>query len=620
MKKSTPAYMGINIDYSRDRLIPEIGMALLTGKGFFKKEDEESPQETLARAATCYSFGDKEFAQRIYDYVSKQHAVFASPAQTNAVLIDWPEFTESQFKEAGDWLEKNVTPSGMPISCFLSYIPDNKEGLVETRAEASWLSMSGGGLGIYMGNRSPDEKSTGAISHLRGYDADAVSYRQTESRRGSIAAYMDYNHPEIMTFTQMRNPVGGEQNRKCFNLNSGTIFSDSVMRDVIEGRSFELVDPKHGPTGTKIPARELFENTLDMRFETGEPYCMFGDTVNRNIRKWITNPNYRVRQSNLCAEITLYTSEKRTAVCCLSSLNLEKYDEWKDSNIVSDMIRLLDNILEYFIRLAPPTLARAVYSAKKERAVGLGTMGWHSFLQSKMIPFESGGVNSAVHWTHIIYGDIEKRAIAESKRLGGIRGEPDDCAGSGMRNSHLLAIAPNATSSSIVGASPSIEPWNANAFIPSGRAGAFIQKNKYLMKILEEYGLNTDEVWLSIASREGSIKHLDLPEEIKNIFKTSFEIDNRWIIELAAARQKYLCQSQSVNLFIHPDMSKHDFAELHLLAWYKGLKTLYYCRVLDPNKASVGNGGSSPLNSVPVKTMSAPITRSDDNECLACHA
>lgn len=619
MNKNTQLYHNIVIDYSRDSLIPETGMALLTGKGFYKKEGEESPQETFARAANCYSFGDREFAQRICDYASKQWVVYASPVQTNAVEIDWPEFSVSQFKEAGDWLQKNVKPEGMPISCFLSYIPDNKEGLVKTRAEAAWLSMAGGGIGLYTGNRSPDEKSTGAIAHLRGYDADAVAYRQTASRRGSLAAYMNHDHPEILSFTQMRNPVGGEQNRKCFNLNNATIFSDEFMLNVIEDKSFELVDPKHGPTGNFIPARSLFEATLDVRFETGEPYMMFGDTVNRNIRKWITNPNYHVSQSNLCAEITLYTSEKRTAVCCLSSLNLEKYEEWKDTPIVEDMIRFLDNVLEYFIRLAPPELSRAVYSATKERAIGLGTMGWHSFLQSKMIAFESGGVNSAVQWTHIIYGAIEERAIKASKILASERGEPDDCAGSGMRNSHLLAIAPNASSSAIVGTSPSIEPWNSNAFISSGRSGVFIQKNKYLLKVLQEYGLDTDEVWLSIASNEGSIGHLDLPEHIKNVFKTAFEIDNEWIIELAAARQKYLCQSQSVNIFVHPEISKHKFAELHLNAWYKGLKTLYYCRVLDPNKASIGNGREAPLNSIQVKTVVYPVT-GDQTECLACHA
>lgn len=293
-------YLGIVIDYSRDNQIPEQGLALLTGKGFYKKPYENSPQESFARAATCYSFGDYDFAQRIYDYVSKGWFTFASPVLSNAVDVEWPTFSPEQFEDASDWLTENVEPDGMPISCFLSFIPDTKEGLVEARSETAWLSMYGGGIGVYASNRSPDEKSTGVMAHLRGYDADTLSYKQTASRRGSAAAYLDIDHPEIMSFIQMRNPIGGDQNKKCFNLNNAVNISDKFMEAVIGGEKYELIDPKHGATGRFLDAREVWEEIMLTRYETGEPYIMFKDTVNRNIPEWITHPLYSVSQSNLC--------------------------------------------------------------------------------------------------------------------------------------------------------------------------------------------------------------------------------------------------------------------------------------------------------------------------------
>ena len=293
-------YGGIVIDYSRDRDLPEHGRALLTRKGFYKKAHEKSPQETFARAATSYCFGDYEFAQRIYDYSSKGWFTFASPVMSNAQDINWPSFSEDEFEEAADWLAENVEPDGLPISCFLSHIPDSKEGLVSTRAETAWLSMMGGGIGIYMGNRSPDEKSTGVMSHLRGYDADALSYKQTSSRRGSIASYLDVTHPEILQFLEMRNPVGGDPNKKCFNLNNAINIPDSFMEAVIAGKEYELIDPKHGKTGKFLNARTVWENIMETRYETGEPYIMFKDNVNRALPEAITNPLYKVSQSNLC--------------------------------------------------------------------------------------------------------------------------------------------------------------------------------------------------------------------------------------------------------------------------------------------------------------------------------
>lgn len=609
-------YNGIVIDYARDRQIPEQGLAMLTGDGFYKKEHEMSPQETFARGATCYSFGDYEFAQRIYDYVSNGWFTFASPVQSNAVDIDWPTFTEDQFEEAGDWLEENVIPDGMPISCFLSMVCDNKRSLVETRSEAEWLSMMGGGVGVYFGNRSPDRKSTGVMAHAAGYDADTIAYRQTATRRGSIAGYMDILHPENHLFMSMRDPTKGDDNKKCFNLNHGFNIPDEFMHAVIMEEDIELVDPKHGPTGRFVKAKELWFELLQTRKDTGEPYILYIDTVNRNIPKWITKPTYHVRQSNLCSEITLMTSAKRTAVCCLSSLNLEKYEEWKDTNIVADLVRLLDNVLEYFIRLAPPEISKAIHSASKERAIGIGTLGWHSFLQSKMIPFCSGGFNSAIHWIHKIHGDIRPKAIAESLRLGAIRGEAPDCQGSGMRNSHLFAIAPNASSSSLVNTSPSVEPWKSNAFAAQGRAGSFLIKNKYLEKLLEQKGMNTEEVWSDIIASDGSVQHLDFLTELeKSVFETSDETDPMWIVEQAGERQKYLCQSQSINIRVPADITLQEMSDIHMAAWFKGLKSLYYCRGQSASKVQLGTGGDKPLNAVPVRKK---IEYLDENECRAC--
>lgn len=612
--RTAQEYLGIVIDYSRDNNIPEKGLALLTGKGFYKKAHENSPQEGFARAATSYCFGDYSFAQRIYDYVSKGWFTFASPVLSNAVEIQWPTDFES-FEEAAEWLSENVEPDGMPISCFLSYIPDTRKGLVEARSEAAWLSMMGGGVGIYTANRAPDEKSTGVMAHLRGYDADTLSYKQTAARRGSMAAYLDVDHPEIMSFIQMRNPVGGDQNKKCFNLNNAVNITDKFMEAVIRGEEYELVDPKHGATGRFLKANDVWMAIMEARYETGEPYIMFKDTVNRNIPKWITHPLYNVSQSNLCSEITLRTSDKRTAVCCLSSLNLEKFDEWKDTNIVADLVTLLDNVLEYFIRLAPPELKRAVHSAYKERAIGIGALGFHSYLQSKMIPIESKGFDSAEHINVQLFSLIKERAVAQSKVLAILRGEPDDCYGSGMRNSHLLAIAPNASSSDMVGASPSIEPWAACAFNSQGRAGSFLIKNKYLEKVLDKYGKNTEVVWKDIVLNKGSVQHLDFLTQLeKDVFKTAPEINPMCLVSLQADRQPEICQSASLNTFVRSDITMEEMSDIHIYGWIKGVKTFYYCRSEPATRANLGTGSDKPLNSVPVKQ------KIEYEECISCSA
>ncbi|ARW57385.1 ribonucleotide reductase of class Ia (aerobic), alpha subunit [Pseudomonas phage vB_PaeM_VL12] len=616
MSESVQPYNGILIDYSLDRTIPEQGLAMLTSDGFYKKEHETSPQQTLSRAAVSYCFGDYDFAQRMYGYFSRQWAVPASPVQTNALDIEWPNFTEEQFDEAGDWLQENIDTTGMPISCFLSMISDSRKGLTTASGEAKELSMAGGGVGVYAGIRAPDELSTGVIEHAGDYDVMCRAYRQTRTRRGSMAMYLDVAHPEFPVFLQMRNPVGGDPKLKRFNLNNGANIPDAFMEAVIKGEDWEFVDPKHGKTGRKVPARELWEEMLQVRKDTGEPFMLFVDTVNRNLPECITHPLYRVRQSNLCSEITLYTSFKRTAVCCLSSVNLGTYDEWKDDPLfIADMVRFLDNVLEFFIRLAPPSMHRAVHSASKERAIGLGTMGFHTLLQQRMIPFESGGMGGMQQLNYQVYKQIKEQAVQASLELGRSRGEAPDCQGSGRRNSHLLAIAPNANSSSLVNVSPSTEPWAGNCFNAQGRAGSFLIKNEYLRRELEKVGLDTKETWRSINDAEGSCQHIEgLSDEVKAVFKTIREISPMWLIEAAAGRQPFICQSQSVNLYVHPDITLQEMSDIHIYAWHKGLKSLYYCRSKAAKSMKVGTGGAEPLNALPVRyTISL-----DEDTCLSC--
>jgi ribonucleoside-diphosphate reductase alpha chain len=605
-------HLGIIIDTSRDSTIPEQGLSMLTRDGFYKKDGEQSPQEGFARAATCYSFGDYEFAQRIYDYASKGWYVNASPVLSTAQEINWPTFSEDQFDEAAEWLEENVEADGLPISCFLVKIPDSKKGLAQALEETIFMSMAGGGVGTLNAMRSPDEKSTGVMAHSAVYDAVTLAYKQSKSRRGSIGSYLRIDHPEILQFMSMRDPVGGDQNKKCFNLNNAVVIPDKFMHAMIKGEEYELIDPKHGTTGRFLDARHVWEELMKLRFETGEPYLLFVDNVNKAIPSWIRNPHYIVEQSNLCSEITLWTSEKRSAVCCLSSLNLEKFEEWKDTNIVQDLIRYLDNVLEYFIRLAPPQLKKAIYSARKERALGLGTLGFHSLLQSKGISFEDGGVGGCAQLNNRVYKLIKERAVEESLRLGKIRGEAPDCEGSGMRNSHLMAIAPNASSASLVGASPSIEPWQDNAFMADGRAGAFLIKNKYLEKELELISMNTKEVWKDIIDNNGSIQHLDLPERLKKVFATAREINPMALVDAVTGRQPYVCQSQSFNIFVPKDITMEEMSDIAVRTWEQGGKSMYYCRAESASKASVGTGKDKPLNSVQVRK------KIEYDTCVSC--
>ena len=768
---------------------------MLTAEGFYKQPEDATPEVTLRRPADTFStfhgVKDQQLADRIYHAITQKWFMYSSPVLSNS-LPALPSLPPQEEECEGGGLVGKVGTQGLPISCFLSMIPDSKEGLVAARSEAAWLSMMGGGISVYAANRSVDSKSTGVMAHLKGYDSDTLSYRQTATRRGSMAAYLDIDHPEIVSFLEMRDPTGGDSNKKCFNLNNATNLTDSYMHAVINGTSYPLIDPKHGATGKTLDAREIWELQMNLRFNTGEPYTTFIDNINNRLPIQITNPDYKVRQSNLCVapetliltdkgylpiaslegeqvkvwnskewsevtivktgtnqplitvitsggqeltctpyhkfytlptpspigegdvgvekraidlkvgdrllpytlptpspigegdvgvvvsildtgrkddtycftepklgmgvfngiltgqcnEITLMTSEERTAVCCLSSLNLDKYDEWKDTNLVADLVTFLDNVLEFFIENAHPiNLKRAIFSATQERAIGIGTIGFHSYLQSKSIAFES---RDAAREAHYIYKDIKDKALAKSIALGAERGVAPDCAdrtiasnrgtntsvsnnreGStylGTRNSHLLAVAPNASSADLLGElitlkdgtvydsspSPSIEPLAANAYNSQGRAGSHLLVNRHLVALLNtKYNKATPEVIENIIQHKGSVQQLDfLSQHEKNVFKTFTELNPMWVVELAAVRQEHICQSQSVNIRVSNSITLEQMSDIHMSAWQKGLKGLYYCRSEAAGKTNVGTGGDKPLNSVPVTI--------EYGSCLAC--
>jgi ribonucleoside-diphosphate reductase alpha chain len=585
------------MDYSKDALLSDAGLRIL--KDRYLTDEETSPQESFYRVSKTFS-DNSEMAERIYKYASNLWFMFSTPILTNG-----------------------GTKRGMPISCFLNYVPDSRIGLTEHYTENAWLATVGGGIGGHWGHIRSDGTetsggsiSTGSIPFMHVVDSEMLAFSQGKTRRGSYAAYQDISHPEIEEFIEMRKPSGGDVHRKCLNLHHGINISDKFM-SIIDNctinpsadDTWELIDPHTKRVVRKVSAKKLWQKILETRVATGEPYICFIDTVQKSLPESQKKIGLKVHHSNLCSEITLPTNEERTAVCCLSSLNLEKYDEWKeDSSFIPDVVRFLDNVLEYFINNANDFLHRAKYSAMRERSIGLGTMGFHSYLQSKNIPFES--VMAKVQ-NKIIFSHIKKQAEETSKSLGKERGEAPDMVGTGMRNAHLLAIAPNATSSIICGStSPSIEPTRANVYSQKTMSGTFLMKNKYLQKILKEKGIDNDITWKSILAKRGSVKHLDeLSELEKDVFATAIEIDQRWIIDLAADRQKYICQSQSVNIFVPADVNIKDLHLLHLSAWKKGLKTLYYCRSEAIKRAEI------------ISTKIERIVRPDaEDECLACQA
>ena len=594
---------GIKVDYSRDSLFDELGIKRLQES--YMKEDETSPQHRFAFVS--HSFGSNpEHAQRLYEYSSKHWLSYSTPI-----------------------LSFGRSKRGLPISCFLNYIEDTAEGLVENLSETNWLSMLGGGVGIGFGIRSADDKSTGVMPHLKIYDASSLAYRQGRTRRGSYAAYLDISHPDIISFLEMRKPTG-DQNMRTLNMHHGVNIPDSFM-EIIEkcmldpetDDSWDLIDPASKEIRETVSAKHLWQQILEIRMHTGEPYIHYIDTSNRELPQWLKDRGLKVHQSNLCSEIILPTNEQRTAVCCLSSLNLETYDEWKDNELfLKDVAEMLDNVLNYFISNAPDAIARARYSAERERSIGIGALGFHAYLQRNGIAFE--GVMAKVA-NNRIFKSIREGLDAANLQLGKERGEAPDAKGTGRRFSHLMAIAPNASSSIIMGnTSPSIEPYRANAYRQDTLSGSFLNKNKWLDQAIikhlqdESGAINTDkynDIWSSIIANDGSCQHLDiLDQHEKDVFKTSMEIDQRWVIELAGDRQVYIDQAQSLNLFFRPDAHIKYLHAIHFMAWKKGLKTLYYCR---SEKIGKADKVSKRIEREVIKELDMTQI-AQGNDCIAC--
>ena len=555
-------YLGVKIDLDKDKNLSEQGLKLLTD--YYCREDEESPQYAFARAAQAYSYGDKKLAQRIYDYAANGWFMFASPVLSNA-----PKPKEKV--------------KALPISCFLTYVPDTLEGLIDHTAELRWLSVKGGGVGGHWSAvRSVSDVAPGPIPFLHTVDSDMTAYRQGKTRKGSYAAYMDISHPDIIEFLNLRIPTG-DVNRKCLNLHHAVNVTDEFMVAVQNNKNWDLKDPNDGSVRETLKARKLWELILETRFRTGEPYVNFIDTANRALPETMKEKGLKIHGSNLCNEIHLPTSEDRSAVCCLSSVNLEKFDEWKDTTLIADLVRFLDNVLQFFVDHAGDEISRARYSAQQERSIGLGAMGFHSYLQKLNVAFES---DEAAAINRDIFSIMQEQAVAESIAIGKEKGEAPDMEGTGRRNAHLLAIAPNANSSIIANTSPSIEPWKANAYTHRTRAGSHLIKNPYLEKVLEELGKNTQDIWSSIITNGGSVQHFDfLSDHQKKVFKTAIEIHQDWVVYHGGVRQEFLCQGQSLNIFFPAGASKGYLHKTHFDAWKYGCKGLYYLRTETSNRA-----------------------------------
>ena len=556
----------MKIDYSKDLLLTEFSHKTLEDR--YLVGDEVSPQQAFARAATAFA-DDEDHAQRLYDYASNLWFMFSTPVLSNG-----------------------GTERGMPISCFLNYVEDSREGITDHYTENAFLSSFGGGIGgSWSAVRSQGtatskgSESTGAIPFMKVVDAEMLAFSQGVTRRGSYASYMHITHPEVEEFLDIRKPTGGDVNRKCTNLHHGVVIPDSFMEIIYKATKepnfnddWELIDPHTQQVKKIVSARTLWVKLLQNRMETGEPYLMFEDAVQEALPDFQKKKGLRVNHSNLCSEITLASDEERTAVCCLSSVNLEHFDEWsKIPAFIPDLIRMLDNVLTVFIKDAPDSLEKAKFSAMRERSIGLGAMGFHAYLQKQNLSFE-GMYATAMNMK--MFKHIKERAVETTHKLAVERGACPDDDSCEVRNAHLLAIAPNASSSIICGnTSPSIEPFRANAYTQKTKSGSHLHKNKYLEKVLDQYGANDDDTWKSIVANKGSVQHLNMltPHE-KEVFKTAVEINQSWIVEHASMRQEFVCQSQSVNLFFPPDVNKGDLHNVHMLAWAKNLKTLYYLR------------------------------------------
>ena len=591
---------GIKVDYSRDALFDELGKIRL--KESYMKDDEQSPQERFAFVSSTFG-SNPEHAQRLYNYASNHWLSYSTPI-----------------------LSFGRSRRGLPISCFLNFIEDTAEGLVDNLSETNWLSMLGGGVGIGFGIRSADDKSTGVMPHLKMYDASSLAYRQGRTRRGSYAAYLSIDHPDIINFLEMRKPTG-DQNMRCLNMHHGINIPDAFM-EIIEKSmldpnfddSWNLTDPASNEVRETVSAKELWQRILEMRMMTGEPYIHYIDESNRKMPQHLKDLGLKINQSNLCSEIILPTNEKRTAVCCLSSLNLEYYDEWKnDPLFLRDMAEMLDNVLQYFIDKAPSTIKRAKYSAMRERSIGIGALGWHAYLQRNNLPWES---SQAVGRNKQIFAHIRGQLDEANKQLGLERGEAPDAVGTGNRFSHLMAIAPNASSSILMGnTSPSIEPYRANAYRQDTLSGSHLNKNRWLDAIIQKEAVNhkegwSDEVWSSIIANDGSVQHLDWMDDwSKDVFKTSMEIDQRWVVQHAADRQVYIDQAQSLNVFFRPDSHIKYIHAVHFQAWKQGLKTMYYCR---SDKIAKADKVSKRIEREVIKEIDLHALTGDADTCLAC--
>ncbi len=597
----------IKIDRSRDANLTDFGRATLTDRYLGQNE---SFQDLFARVASTYA-DDNLHAQRLYNYISNLWFMPATPVLSNG-----------------------GTERGLPISCFLNEAGDSLEGILDLWSENVWLAARGGGIGSYWGNlRSIGEKigkvgkTSGIIPFIKVMDSLTLAISQGSLRRGSAACYLPIDHPEIEEFIEMRRPTGGDVNRRSLNLHHGVLVTDDFMRAVETDGQWALRSPKDGSVQSTIPARNLWIRLLTARVETGEPYIIFIDTVNRQIPQHHKLAGLKVKTSNLCSEITLptgidNTGRERTAVCCLSSLNIETYDEWKDNTMfIDDVMRFLDNVMSDFINRAPDSFSNAKYSAMRERSVGLGVMGLHSFFQQKNIPF--GSVMSKV-WNQKIFKHIQEKADQASIKLAEERGSCPDAEEYGIKErfSNKTAIAPTASISIICGgASPGIEPIAANSYTHKTLSGSYNVRNKYLVKILEKHGKNDDETWSSITTNQGSVSHLDYLSDIeKDTFKTAFEIDQRWIVELGADRTPNVSQAQSINVFVPADIHKKDLHQIHFQAWKKGLKSLYYCRSKSIQRAENVNTGSSTDVTKNVYKADKESTNEENKyeECLSC--
>ncbi len=603
----------VRVDRSRDALLTDFGRATLSDRYLMPGEEF---QDLFARVASRYG-DDPGHAQRIYDYISRLWFMPATPVLSNG-----------------------GTDRGLPISCFLNEASDSLEGIVGLWNENVWLASKGGGIGSYWGNlRSIGErvgavgKTSGVIPFIRVMDSLTLAISQGSLRRGSAAVYLPVTHPEIEEFIEIRRPTGGDPNRKALNLHHGILVPDAFMRAVEADEDWPLTSPKDGSVVRKISARGLWIRILMARIETGEPYLVFSDHVNRARPEHHKLAGLTVKTSNLCSEITLPTGtdhhgQERTAVCCLGSLNLETWFDWeKHPTFIEDMMRFLDNVLQDFIDRAPPGMERARYAAMRERSVGLGAMGFHSFLQSQMVPFES--VVAKV-WNRRMFRHIREQADAASRVLAEERGACPDAAEYGImeRFSNKLSIAPTASISIIAGnASPGIEPIAANVFLQKTLSGSFTVRNRHLQQLLARKGVDNEEVWSRITLNKGSVVDLDfLEEHEKAVFKTAFELDQRWVVEHAADRAPFICQSQSVNLFLPANVHKRDLHQIHMLAWKKGVKSLYYCRSLSIQRADAVSEKAVRLEAstevAPVEEamlpLSLPPAKVDYEECLAC--